>query len=130
MREYLWRSAVTGAAVWLADAMIRGIAVTAVDVWWQQVLVYLVVGAVLAAIQMFVKPFVQVFTFLLYILTLGLFGLVVNALMLMLADWVTNAFSWGLTVDAFWPSAVLGGIVISIATMILTAVLPRPRPRD
>ncbi|HCX84032.1 MAG TPA: hypothetical protein DHV14_02615 [Micrococcales bacterium] len=127
MKEFLWRVGVTAVAVWVADLLVRGIAVTQVEEWWQQVLVYVVVGAVLAIVQMIVKPILQVLTFLLYILTLGLFGIVVNALMLMLCSWLTQSFSWGITVDGFWPSAVLGGIVISIATMILTAVLPRPR---
>ena len=127
MKEFLSRVGVTAIAVWLADALISGIAVTQVDEWWKQVLVYVVVGAVLAVVQMIIKPFVQALTFVLYILTLGLFGVVVNALMLMLCSWFTGHLAWGLTVDGFWPAAVLGGIVISIATSILTAILPRPR---
>ena len=130
MKEFLWRSVVSAGAVWVADLLIRGISVTAVAQWWQQVLVYLVVGAVLALVQMIIKPIVAALTFLLYILTLGLFGIVVNALMLLLVDWVTGGFAWGLQVDGFWPAAVLGGIVVSLATMILTAVLPRPRSRS
>lgn len=129
MKEFLWRTVVSALAVWVADLLLRGITVTAVGEWWQQVLVYLVVGAVLALVQAIVKPIVQALTFLLYILTLGLFGVVVNALMLMLVSWVTGSFAWGLEVDGFWPTAVLGGIVVSLAGMILTAVLPRPRER-
>ena len=129
MKEFLWRSVVSAGAVWVADLLIRGISVTEAAVWWQQVLVYLVVGAVLAIVQAIIKPIVQVLTFILYLLTFGLFGVVVNALMLMLVSGVTSNFSWGLHVEQFWPSAVLGGIVVSIAGMILTAVLPRPRRR-
>lgn len=130
MKEFLWRSVVSAGAVWVADLLIRGISVTEVAQWWQQVLVYLVVGAVLALVQMIIKPIVAALTFLLYILTLGLFGIVVNALMLLLVDAVTGNFAWGLQVDGFWPAAVLGGIVVSIATSILAAVLPRPRSRS
>lgn len=129
MREFVWRSVVSAGAVWVADLLLRGISVTEVAQWWQQVLVYLVVGAVLALVQMIIKPIVAALTFLLYVLTLGLFGIVVNALMLLLVDAVTANFAWGLQVDGFWPAAVLGGIVVSVATMILTAVLPRPRSR-
>ena len=129
MREFLWRSVVSAGAVWVADLLLRGISVTEVAQWWQQVLVYLVVGAVLALVQMIIKPIVAALTFLLYVLTLGLFGIVVNALMLLLVGAVTANFAWGLQVDGFWPAAVLGGIVVSVATMILTAVLPRPRSR-
>lgn len=129
MREFLTRVGVTAIAVWLADVLIRGISVTQVALWWQQVLIYLLVGAVLALVQMIIKPLVQALTFILYILTLGLFGIVVNALMLMLCSWLTGHLDWGIHVDGFWPAAVLGGIVISIVTMLLTAVLPRPRRR-
>ena len=127
MKEFLWRSVVSAAAVWLADVMVTGIKVTELTVWWQQILAYLIVGAVLAIVQLVIKPFVTALTFVLYLLTLGLFGVVVSALMLMLVGWVTGHFSWGITVDGFWPSVVLGGIIISIATSILTAVLPKPR---
>lgn len=126
MTEIFWRTVASAVGVWVADALIRGIYVTAVDTWWQQALVYLVVGLVLAIIQMFVKPLVRALTFILYILTLGLFGIIVNALMLMLCSWLTGYFAWGITVDGFWPAAVLGGIVIAIVSSIMTALLPKP----
>lgn len=126
MKELFWRTVATAVGVWVADALIRGIYVTELAAWWQQALVYLVVGFALAIIQMFVKPIVQALTFILYILTLGLFGIVVNALMLMLCSWLTGHFAWGIAVDGFWPAAVLGGIVIAIVSSIMTALLPKP----
>ncbi|WP_454293227.1 phage holin family protein [Salana multivorans] len=127
MKELFWRTVAAAVGVWVADALIGGIAVTQVETWWQQLLVYLVVGLVLAIVQLFVKPLVQALTFILYILTLGLFGVIVNALMLMLCSWLTGHFSWGITVDGFWPAAVLGGIVVAIVSSIVTVLLPRPR---
>lgn len=127
MKELFWRTVAAAVGVWVADALIGGIAVTQVETWWQQLLVYLVVGLVLAIVQLFVKPLVQALTFILYILTLGLFGVIVNALMLMLCSWLTGHFSWGITVDGFWPAAVLGGIVVAIVSSIVTVFLPRPR---
>ena len=127
MKELFWRTVAAAVGVWVADALIGGIAVTQVETWWQQLLVYLVVGLVLAIVQLFVKPLVQALTFILYILTLGLFGVIVNALMLMLCSWLTGHFSWGITVDGFWPAAVLGGVVVAIVSSIVTVFLPRPR---
>lgn len=124
--ELFWRTIATAVGVWVADALVRGIYVTQTEPWWQQVLVYLAVGLVLAIVQMFVKPLVQALTFILYILTLGLFGIVVNALMLMLCSWLTSHFAWGITVEGFWPAAVLGGVVIAIVSSIVTVLLPRP----
>lgn len=127
VKEFLARVGVTAIAVWLAHLMVSGITVTAADTWWQQILVYLGVGLVLALVQMIIKPFVKALTFILYILTLGLFSLVVNALLLMLVGWLTSAFEWGLQVESFWPSAVLGALVISIVTGVLSIFLPRGR---
>lgn len=126
MTELFWRTIASAVGVWVADALVRGIYVTQLETWWQQALVYLVVGLALAIIQLFVKPFVRALTFILYILTLGLFGIIVNALMLMLCSWLTSHFAWGITVDAFWPAAVLGGIVIAVVSSIMTALLPKP----
>lgn len=120
--DFLPRVIVTAIAVWLADVLIPGIRVTAVDEWWRQILIYLVVGAVLALAQIIIKPFLVLFTFVLYILTLGLFGLVVNAWLLLLTGWVSGKLGWGLTVDGFWP-AVWAGLVISVASTILSGFL-------
>jgi putative membrane protein len=57
----------------------------------------------------------------LIILTLGLFGLVINALMLLLAAQIAASLGVQFTVDGFWP-AVLGGLVISIVSLILTVL--------
>lgn len=129
MQEFFSRAVVTAIGVWLAVVMVSGITVTDMPTWWQQLLVYLAVGVVLALVQMIVKPVVKALTFVLYILTLGLFGVVVNALMLMLCSWFTSHLAWGIEVESFFPAAVLGSIIIAIVTSVLTALLPRPRPR-
>jgi putative membrane protein len=59
----------------------------------------------------------------LYILTLGLFFLVVNALMLMLTGWITSFTDYGLQVDGFW-NALLGGLIIAIATWLVQLLVP------
>lgn len=122
--KFVVRVAVMSVAVWLADLLLEGMAVTQVTETWQQVAVYALVGFVLTLAHQVIKPLVVVLTFLLYILTLGLFGIVVNALMLLLTSWVTGFFGWGLTVDAFWPTAVFGAVIISIASALLSAILP------
>jgi putative membrane protein len=83
------------------------------------VLVALVFGLVNAV----VKPIVQLLTLPLFILTLGMFTLVVNALMLMLTSWLADKLDLGFHVDGFW-TAVLGGLIISIVSWALHVVLP------
>ena len=81
-----------------------------------------VASLVLALINMFIKPIVQVLSCPLVILTLGLFYLVINAAMLELAAWATSSFfQIGISIDGFG-SAVLGSIVISIVSMIMNGL--------
>lgn len=117
------RVIVSSIAVWLTSLWIPGIALTQSDEPINQVVIVLVVGLVFALVNAIVKPIVKVLTFPLYILTLGLFGLIVNALLLMLTGWITGYTQWGLTVDGFWP-AFWGGLVISIISGILSLILP------
>lgn len=127
MTNYVWRTIIAAGAVWVADFFIGGISVDASDVWWQQVLIYLLVGAVLAALQAIVKPLIKVLAFPLYLLTLGLFGLVVNALLLMLCSWITSFLDWGLHVEGFWPAAMIGGLIISVTSGVAAWLLTPAR---
>jgi putative membrane protein len=60
------------------------------------------------------------------ILTLGLLVLVINALMLLLTSWVAGRLELGFHVDGLW-AAILGGIVVMLATWILELLLPGDR---
>ena len=77
----------------------------------------------LTVINAFIKPLVQLLSLPLLILTLGLFTLVINALMLMLTSWITETTEFGISVDGFW-TAVWGALIISIVNFVLTAVVP------
>ena len=59
----------------------------------------------------------------LYLLTLGLFYFVVNALMLWLTSWLADLVGLGFRVRGFW-TAVFGAIVITIVGWIIGLVLP------
>jgi putative membrane protein len=60
------------------------------------------------------------------ILTLGLLLFVINALMLWLTSAISEAFGLGFHVAGFWP-AVLGAVIVMVATWVLEAVLPDGR---
>jgi putative membrane protein len=106
------------AAVWL----IGGISLTG-DTTEDQILVLVLVALIFGVINAFVAPLVKLLSLPFIILTLGLFLLVINALMLMLTSWIAGQVGLGFEVDGFW-SAVLGAIVITIAGWILEAILP------
>ncbi|MEU8621203.1 phage holin family protein [Streptomyces sp. NPDC048623] len=86
---------------------------------WTLILVALVFGLV----NFLVKPIVKLLTFPLFILTLGLITLVVNALMLLLTSWLADQFDLSFHVEGFW-TAVLGGLIISVVSWALNVVLP------
>ncbi|MER6460157.1 phage holin family protein [Streptomyces sp. NPDC048409] len=105
-------------AVWLLDKITLTGDSTTKKVW-TLILVALVFGLV----NFLVKPIVKVLTFPLFILTLGLITLVVNALMLLLTSWVCDKLDLSFHVQGFW-TAVLGGLIISIVSWALNMILP------
>ncbi len=72
---------------------------------------------VIALINAFVKPILMLISLPINFLTVGLFTLVINALLLMLAGWLTP----GLMVDGFW-SAFFGAIILSILSMGISKI--------
>ena len=103
------------AASWLLD----DIRVTGDNEALTLVFVALIFGVVNAV----VAPIVKLFSLPFILLTLGLLLFVINALMLLLTEWLANQFDLGFHVDGFW-TAVLGAIIITIATWVLQLVLP------
>ncbi len=78
----------------------------------------LVVAAILGIVTSFVKPVVKVLSFPVIILTIGIFLLVINALMLMLTGWIAGKLDVGFYVDGFWP-ALWGSLIITIVTALI-----------
>jgi len=87
----------------------------------------LVTGLVFGVISSVVRPIVNLLSLPLIILTLGLFLVVTNALMLLLTSKVADTFNLDYSVQGGFWTAVWGAIIISIASMIVEALLPDPR---
>ncbi len=88
-----------------------------------RVLAVLVVGLFFTVISMFVAPVVKLLSLPFIILTLGLALLVINALMLLLVEAISDGFGVHFVLDGFW-WAVLASIVISISQAFVRAFLP------
>jgi len=123
--RFLVRLIVSSVAIWLTSLLLDGVSLTEAE-GWDQVLVVGAVGLVFTLVNLVVKPVAHVLALPLTILTLGLFALVVNALLLLLTSWLTRFTDWGLYVDGFW-WALLAALVISIVSGILNALLPGKR---
>ena len=79
----------------------------------------LVAAFILGIVNAVIRPILIFFTLPITILTLGLFLLVVNGLML----WLVSAIVSGFHVNGFW-GAVLGSLLISLVSWVLSRVLP------
>lgn len=126
--QFIFRVIANAIGLWLAAELVSGMSLETDGTWQNTVIVVAVIAAIFTLVNMVVRPIVKVLTFPLYILTLGLFFLVVNALMLMLTSKVTDWFDYGLHIDGFG-SAVLGSIVVSLISTIVSAALPDRKRR-
>jgi putative membrane protein len=98
---------VNGLAVGLTDYLLPGITIGG----WQELLV---VTIVLGILNTMVKPLIHLVSLPITILTLGLFSLVINGLMV----WVTSALVPGFSVENFW-WAIGFSVVLSIISSFL-----------
>jgi len=85
----------------------------------------LIVSAVFGVINAVLGPIARLLTFPLIILTLGLFSIVINALLFLLTDWLLDR----LDVDGFLP-ALGGAVIISIVVLILEFIVQPIAARD
>ena len=94
----------------------------------EKIVPLLLVALILGVVTSLVKPVLTVLSFPFIILTLGLFLLVINALMLMLTGWLAEQLDIGFRVAGFWP-AVGGAIIITITTYVVDGFLGRDERR-
>ena len=121
---FVVRVVINGVAIWLATLVLPGLSIVGTGSTLQTVGVIALVALVFGIVNAIVKPIVQLLSIPLYVLTLGLFTLVVNALMLMLTAWITERTDWGLRIDNFG-TAVLGALIVSVVSFVLSAVTTR-----
>ena len=111
-----------GAAVWI----VPGITTVGQDA----TIGVIVLALVLSLINVSIKPILQTLSLPITVVTLGVFHLIVNALLLELAAWAsTGIFSSGIAIDGFF-SAILGSIVISIVSSIVDHIVDKGNNRS
>ncbi|KJC64539.1 putative membrane protein [Agreia bicolorata] len=123
MRRFLVSLVANAIALWLTTLIVTGVTVDPFqDDTLGVVLSFLFVALIFGVVNGIVGTAIRIVAFPLYILTLGLLSLVVNALLLMLAAWFSQLFGFGLTVTNFgW--AVLGALVLAILSAIIGSIL-------
>ncbi|MGU3500628.1 phage holin family protein [Mycobacterium sp. C31M] len=121
--NFLLRAALTGVALWVVTLLVPGITIVGGDSTLQRVGIIFVVAVVFGLVNAVIKPIVQFISIPLYILTLGLIHIVINAWMLWITSWITEtATHWGLQIDDFWWTAIWAAIVLSIVSWLLSLV--------
>ena len=123
---FLLRVIINAVAIWVATRLVDGLEVVGGEDTTTTVLVHLGLGLLFGLVNAVVKPVVKVLAFPLYVLTLGLFTLVVNALMLLLTGWLSEQTAYGLRVEIF-ATAVIGAFVVSDVSLVLSLVIPGAR---
>lgn len=119
------RLIINAVAIWLASIWVGGIEIDASDkdtTGWKIVIV-LGIALVFTVVNALVKPIVKLLSLPLVIVTLGLFLLIINALMLWLTAEITSITDYGLRVDGFW-AAVFGGLIVSVVNWVLGILVP------
>ncbi len=126
MGSFLLRAAVTGFALWVVTLVVGGISFVGGDTTWERIGIIFVVAVIFGLVNAIIKPIVQIVSIPLYILTLGLIHIVINALMLWITSWITeHTTHWGLQIDDFWWTAIWAAIVLSIVSWVLSLVTGR-----
>jgi putative membrane protein len=109
-------------ALAVATWLLAGITLTA-PTTGQKVFTLLIVALIFGIVNAIVKPIFTLVTAVAVLLTLGLFLIVINALMLLLTSWISDQVNLGWHVEGFW-TAVLGSIIISVVSFIVNAFIP------
>jgi putative membrane protein len=119
----LIRLVITAVSLWIATLVIDGIRLTT-DSLAGQVGALLAVAAIFGIVNAVLRPIIKTIGCGLYVLTLGLISLVVNGLLFMLVSWIAGQFDVPFHVDDFWPSALLGALLVGVVSWVLNMLVP------
>ncbi|MDQ1582976.1 MAG: putative rane protein [Microbacteriaceae bacterium] len=121
--RFLVKLIINALALWFTTLIVAGVTVTPYDPGqWPTVVTYLLVALIFGIVNGIVGTIVRVVAFPIYILTLGLIALVVNALLLLLVSWISTLMGFGLHVSGFWPG-FWGALVLAIISWLMGLVL-------
>jgi putative membrane protein len=128
--RYVLRAVITAAALGVAVWLVPGLAMTpyadgsplfVTGPSVETLLTYLLVAVIFGVVNTVIGNLIRIVAFPLYILTLGLVSLVVNGLMLLIVNSISEWFGFGLWVDGFW-WGVLGALVLSLSSWLIGLV--------
>lgn len=125
--RFLLRVLASAAALAVATAVVPGIELTAASLT-SKILTLIGVALIFGVVNAVLKPIVKIVGCFFYIITLGLIGLVVNALLLWLVSWVAGKLNLPFHITGFWP-AFWGAIIVGVVSWLL-GILIRDRDEE
>lgn len=130
--NFVVRVLVTALALWLTSLIVPDhVEIVGGESTGGRIVAVLAVALVYSLVNLLVKPLVSLLSLPLYIITLGLFTLVVNAAMLGLTTWLTDRdwFSglpdWGLEIHGGFWWYVLAALIVSVLQLVIGAFAPQ-----
>ncbi len=123
MKALATKVVVNAIAIWVATLVVPHVGVTS-GTLSRQVITLLVVGALFGVVNALIKPVVKLFSMPFYILTLGLFAFVVNALMLKIVEWLSGPLDLGFSAGPFFFTTLAAAVVVTFVSMVLNVVVP------
>lgn len=121
--RFLLRLLANAGALAVATALLSGITLTA-PTTGRKIVALLLVALIFGIVNAIVKPIFQLVTLPLVLLSLGIFLLVINALMLLLTSWVAGLIGLGWQVTGGFWTALVGATIVTIVSFILNAFVP------
>lgn len=124
--RFLIRTGVTAVGLWIATLLLSGISVYGQSTL-ADALTLIVVAVIFGLVNAIIKPVVKILGCAFYLLTLGLIAFVVNALLLLLVNWVAGLLHLPFHVNGFW-SAFWGAIIVTVVSWLINLVIPDDQP--
>jgi putative membrane protein len=121
--SYLIRLAISAIALWITTLLISGVQVTT-DSTAKKIGTIVAVAAIFGVINAIIRPVVKTIGCAFYVLTLGLIAIVVNGLLFLLTSAIAGGIGLPFHVENFWPSAVLGAIIVGLVSWGLSLAVP------
>src|SRR3954449_13026887 len=119
----LIRLAISAVALWISTLVLHGIHVGG-DTTIKKIGTLLLVAALFGIINAILRPIIKILGCWAYVFTLGLIALVVNGALFMLTSWIAGRLDLPFHVDHFWPTAVVGALLVSVVSWVLNLVVP------
>jgi len=119
----LIRLVITAVSLWIATLVIDGIRLTTESLGGQ-IGTLLAVAVIFGIVNAVLRPIIKTIGCGLYVLTLGLISLIVNGLLFLLVSWIAGRLDLPFHVDDFWPSAILGALLVGVVSWVLNMMVP------